>query len=291
MKKIFKNNKKGISGIEISVAILVITIGLSLVASLILNINKKSSKINREIEAIQIAKEIFEKIKVMPYEDYGDNTGFLAMIASGDYTALGLDIPTGYTLEIEAADDKTPTNTSEVILYNCRTEGNINVSYKLDGIDETVSLPFIKYFDRLIPKNEPDLNSTSVFPTDIIFLAGSSYEPGYVENGVFTLATNINEWKKYGIKDEYTVNKYARRKDTSSVYNYFKWEPRYITGVDTDKYLLGKTMYSLELANKTIDCVIESVPVSLVLNYTKIALQTETPLAGDQEGRWVKINL
>ena len=284
MRKLFKNNKKGVSGIDISIAIIVVTIGLSLITSLIISTNKTAKKVNREIQATQIAKEIFEKIKLVPYEDF---LNIIKESSNEHYeTSFGIIIPAGYTVDIEV-ENKTAENLGEAILYNIRRKGDIKVVYWSEKQQAEVKIPFTKYFDKLIPKNEPDLNS-AVIESDKSYSQFTVFEPGYGIRDDFVLADNIEDWKSYRIKQQYFANKIARRKNTLGETDYFIWEPRYVTVSNENKNLLGRTMYSLEPYMKNIEYPIGT---NIILNLTKVEEQIGTPIAGTEEGRWVKIDI
>ena len=92
--KVEFNSKKGFSGIDIAVAIVVIAIGLSLIVAMSMQINKMTSQVNREIQAAQIVREVFEKIKVMTEREF---RFVLAEVSNENYeTQFGIDIPNGY---------------------------------------------------------------------------------------------------------------------------------------------------------------------------------------------------
>lgn len=290
MKKILMNNKKGVSGVDITVAISVILIGLSLITSLILSINKTTNKVNREIEATQIAKEIFEKIKVIPYNEFLD---MVTIISKENYEdKLNINIPDGFNVTIEVKN-KGITNFEEAVLHNISREGNIVVSYNINKETKEVRLPYVKCFDRVINKNNPDLNSNLII-SDKTYTISNEFEPGYGIGDKFVLADNIEEWQKYGKGADYFKERTARRLNTDNQTDYFIWEPRYITDNNTGKdvYLIGKTMYCSEPITKTIEY---PGGTNNTLSIYTLSGKIGIPLAGigesAEEGRWIKIDI
>lgn len=283
-KQVKKLNKKGISGVDISVAIVVISIGLSIIVSLFLIINKTSNKVNREIVATQIAKSILEKIKIISYKDFID---IIKDTSNENYsTKLGVDIPEGFNLEIEV-EKKTPTNIAEAIQFNIRKEGNVVVKYLLLNEMVEVKLPYVKYFDNVIVKNKPNLNSIAVeSPNE--YLSTELFEPVEDDTNNSLVSTdNIDDW--YNKYDNENNRILARRKNINNKYDIFYWEPRRIPAEDEDSlptYLLGKTMYTLEPYVKKVEFPAE-VYNDVVINV--LTEKTGLPNTEDQDGKWIYI--
>lgn len=62
-------SEKGFTGIDITVAIIIITIFVSIISVIFYNITLSSRKIERQTEATYIATDIIEQIKAYNYED------------------------------------------------------------------------------------------------------------------------------------------------------------------------------------------------------------------------------
>ena len=63
-------NQKGITGIDITIAILVITLFVSLLITLFNNLNANSAAIQRRTEATKIAISIIENVKSKEFSEY-----------------------------------------------------------------------------------------------------------------------------------------------------------------------------------------------------------------------------
>lgn len=275
-----KLNKKGISGVDIAVAIVVISIGLSIIVSLFIVINNTNNKMNREIEATQLAKSVLEKIKIMPYAD------FLNMIletSNENYSmSLGIEIPEAYTVNIDV-ERRTPSNIQEAILFNIRKEGNVEIQYMLSNQMTELKLPYVKYFDRAKPMNKPNLasliiespntyDSTEVFePLDDITLKPIASD-------------ELDNWYNYGLKNASLNKKHARRKNINGGYDLFYWEPRHIEVGDEKIYLLGKTMYATESYVKEVE-----FPLGVFSNVviTSIEEKIGLPSSETEDGKWI----
>lgn len=92
----FRNNK-GFTGIDISVAVIVILIFIPTVFGIVYNMQKTRVKTERQVEAVDVATNILEIAKITPYnENY--NTTLNANITQKGYTAtskLETDVENG----------------------------------------------------------------------------------------------------------------------------------------------------------------------------------------------------
>lgn len=279
-----KINKKGISGVDIAIAVVVISIGLSLIIALIFEINTTTKKVQREIGATQIAKSIFEKMKLLSYDQYLEAVKYVSNTKYKEHFDLG-DIDPGYTIEI-TVEDKTPSNLTEAILFNIRKEGEIKVKYSVNKKEELFKIPYVKYFDRVTPMNEPDLNSTAIQSANS-YLDSSKYEPGYGSPTNFILADDINLWKKNGLRESFASPKLARRKNTTGVYDYFNWIPRAtVDSTNTYRHLIGISMQSLDPIIKNITYPV-GTNIQIIITRLSNPPHTTTPNSGNQEGIWV----
>ena len=68
-------SEKGITGIDITVSTIIITIFISLIGVLIYSSNMNSQKITRRTEATNYAVNIIEEIKALNFDDVQENEG------------------------------------------------------------------------------------------------------------------------------------------------------------------------------------------------------------------------
>ena len=68
-------SQKGFTGIDITIAIIVITLFVSIISVVFYNITISSKKIERKTEATYIAQDVIEKIKALNYDDVIETEG------------------------------------------------------------------------------------------------------------------------------------------------------------------------------------------------------------------------
>lgn len=145
-------NEKGFVVTDITVAIIILLLFMSLISVLFFNITKNSKDIERESQATYIATEIIEAIKSKQYDDVELTNGEQEIVKSGaNYIYQGTEnsvllerdikLETGYssTIKIEnyvpekyKDDDTANTDLIKIVI--------VNVNYKLGGEIKTVTL-------------------------------------------------------------------------------------------------------------------------------------------------------
>lgn len=135
-------NEKGITGIDISIAVVVIFIFVSIIAVILANIKNTSKELDRKSEALYIAINEIENVKNQGFSKYeslnknstqdmdGNNLvnqptgteGFYKTISVLDYT------------DIEGNEDKIPNLVKKV---------TVKISYMYNGTEENVELSTI----------------------------------------------------------------------------------------------------------------------------------------------------
>ena len=130
-------SEKGITGIDITVSILVITIFISLIGVLIFNIDSQSKSIERRTEAAYQAVNLIEELKGMTIEE---------LEALSEDEKNGYIDGTSYTKKIEIVDYKDLTEENQnddTIQSGILKKVTVTVLYK-DGADtEEISLSAI----------------------------------------------------------------------------------------------------------------------------------------------------
>ncbi len=130
-------SEKGITGIDITVSILVITIFISLIGVLIFNIDSQSKSIERRTEAAYQAVNLIEELKGMTIEE---------LEALSEDEKNGYIDGTSYTKQIEIVDYKDLTEENQnddTIQSGILKKVTVTVLYK-DGADtEEISLSAI----------------------------------------------------------------------------------------------------------------------------------------------------
>lgn len=127
-------SEKGFTGVDITVALIVILLFMSLISVLFFNITKSSKNIDRRSESIYIATEIIESFKSKNYDDVkitgtGDENSWVELKNGKDadtlkdlvyYEVDGERITIAPNLKIEAG------YTSKACIYNYVPENTVN---------------------------------------------------------------------------------------------------------------------------------------------------------------------
>lgn len=127
-------SEKGFTGIDITVAIIIITLFVSIISVVFYNFTKSSKAIERKTEATYIATDIIEKIKALDYDNViiTDDTNIVDYKNNGE-KIINVNISEGYTANIKVENYKQ----NEDDLVKMVT---VTVSYKIGKEIEKVEL-------------------------------------------------------------------------------------------------------------------------------------------------------
>ena len=126
MKKIF--NEKGITGIDLIIGIVVLSIFTVVIVSLMLNAYSTSIGVKKSANAMAYATIILEKVDEKSFEDVNDS--FVAYLE-----ALG---------EVDISDDYTITFNTEVLEENLFKKATITVSYDVNDDQKSITINKLK---------------------------------------------------------------------------------------------------------------------------------------------------
>ena len=149
-KKLKIMEKGGFSGVEITVAILILMIFISLINVLFVNIYLSYTDSRRNSEATAYATQIMEQVEKMYYNEVTNQN--LAQ------KALEMNIPNGYGVQIQVDKYNAEDTTKEDLVKNVI----ITINYKVGKQEKSVSLETIKAKEILITPNKPILNTGMV---------------------------------------------------------------------------------------------------------------------------------
>ena len=122
-------SEKGITGIDITISTLIITVFISLIGTLMYSSNINSQKIARRTEATDKAVNLIEEIKAENFEDVVEESGYID------------DTP--YYKEVTVEDYKTLKNNAEDIKEEMVKKVTVEVSYKEGKNTQKVKLSTI----------------------------------------------------------------------------------------------------------------------------------------------------
>ena len=134
-KRLYKKFKeeKGITGIDTTIAVIILVVFVPLVASLFGNIANVSKKISRKATATNIAVQTIESIKMLQYDSI--QVGDIDIGSINDVSGSLTNIPNGYSVKINVVKN----------LKNKEVE--VSVSYPEDSSTETLKLITKRYQD------------------------------------------------------------------------------------------------------------------------------------------------
>ena len=132
----FLKREKGFTLIDITVAIIVILLFMSLISVLFFNLTKSSKGIERESQATYIATNIIEAYKALDYDDVAITSDDGVTISDGAQIGDQLiTINDGYSAKVKVVN-YTPNGESEDLVKKIK----VIVSYKLANDIKTVEL-------------------------------------------------------------------------------------------------------------------------------------------------------
>ena len=133
--------QEGFSGVELSVAVIIVTIFIGLIGALIFNVYLHTTSAARNSQATSYAVEILEKANQLYYDDTLLNTGTYTTNDT-NRQILGINIPQGYevSLEIEKYNEQ-PGNTDKLDLIKIL---DVNVDYTVGNNSYNVNIKTLK---------------------------------------------------------------------------------------------------------------------------------------------------
>lgn len=132
-------SEKGITQIDITVAIIVIALFIAIIATLMSNINSNSNSIERKTEAMNYAINEIEQIKSQSFEsleDTNEDTNDFINIENDDGTA------TGYAKKITIIDyaNLDENKDDDTIIPGLVKKVTVEISYRDGNATQTVDL-------------------------------------------------------------------------------------------------------------------------------------------------------
>lgn len=127
MKKIISNNK-GITGIDLTIGIIVLSLFTGVIVSLMLNAYRTAVEIKKSANAMDYATIILEKVDEKSFDYVND--GFVAYLEN-----LG---------EVDINEDYTISFNTEVLEEDLFKKATITVSYDVNGEQKEITINKLK---------------------------------------------------------------------------------------------------------------------------------------------------
>lgn len=224
--KINIKSQKGITGIEITVAIVMLTIFVSLISTIFINIYLNSTEAQRNTVATGYATQIAEMIDKMYYADVEEDT-LSEKIEE-------INIPSGYTVTANV-ENYTPNANSKDLVKTI----TVTVTYKVGNNEKNVQIERIKAKEVLITPNRPKL-SKGMVPVKYVTtdeISGQGYWEITTEDDSTWYNYSNRRWANVMLQDDLIVEgnikvtneniKNLAGKKITTLGSMFVWIPRY----------------------------------------------------------------
>ena len=155
MKYLKKNN--GFTGIDIALAVLIITIFMSVITSLYINLYTSNVEILRREQALGYAISILEKTDELYYNEVNNETFKVIEESNGEKSIAGIDIARGYDVNINIETYKPEDGDIDVVKTI-----NLTLSYEVGNKQRNIDFTKIKEKENIIIPNVPDIDSGMV---------------------------------------------------------------------------------------------------------------------------------
>lgn len=136
-------NEKGVTGVDITIAIILITIFVAIIATLFFNIRKTSSDIERRTQATAYAVSIIEQIKANGFEalpTVSDGTNIITGYEDKYIQDNGVDTPYYQTIRVEDYSEIIESTGEEEIQSDVVKKITVTIAYKSGNENQEISL-------------------------------------------------------------------------------------------------------------------------------------------------------
>ena len=155
MKYLKKNN--GFTGIDIALAVLIITIFMSVITSLYINLYTSNVEILRREQALGYAISILAKTDELYYNEVNNETFKVIEESNGEKSIAGIDIARGYDVNINIETYEPEDGDIDVVKTI-----NLTLSYEVGNKQKSIDFTKIKEKENIIVPNVPDVDSEMV---------------------------------------------------------------------------------------------------------------------------------
>ena len=139
----YLKNEKGVTGVDITIAIILITIFVAIIATLFFNIRRTSSDIERRTQATAYAVSIIEQIKANGFEalpTVSDGTNIITGYEDKYIQDNGVDTPYYQTIRVEDYSEIIESTGEEEIQPDVVKKNTVTIAYKSGNENQEISL-------------------------------------------------------------------------------------------------------------------------------------------------------
>ena len=139
----YLKNEKGVTGVDITIAIILITIFVAIIATLFFNIRKTSSDIERRTQATAYAVSIIEQIKANGFDalpTVSDGTNIITGYEDKYIQDNGVDTPYYQIIRVEDYSEIVESTGEEEIQPDVVKKITVTIAYKSGNENQEISL-------------------------------------------------------------------------------------------------------------------------------------------------------
>ena len=153
----YLKKNKGFTGVDVAISILIITVFISVISSLYINLYITNVDILRKEKAIGYATSILEKIDELYYDEVNNDNFKIIENSNGSKNIAGINIDRGYDVSVNIAT-YDPDNSDIDVVKNI----DVKVSYEVGNKEKNINFTKIKEKENIFIPNIPDLKEGMV---------------------------------------------------------------------------------------------------------------------------------
>ena len=154
----FRKNENGFTGVDIAMAVLIITVFMTVIGSMYINLYVSNAKILREEKAIGYATAILEKVDEKYYDEVNDNNFAVVNQADGKKSVCDVVMEKGYNPQVQIVVYQPNGDNEQDFVKTIP----VTIQYTVGKKTEQVNLQTIKTKEKFTIPNKPEIADNKV---------------------------------------------------------------------------------------------------------------------------------
>lgn len=154
----FRKNENGFTGVDIAMAVLIITVFMTVIGSMYINLYVSNAKILREEKAIGYATAILEKVDEKYYDEVNDNNFAVVNQADGKKSVCDVVMEKGYNPQVQIVVYQPNGDNEQDFVKTIQ----VTIQYTIGKKTEQVNLQTIKTKEKFTIPNKPEIADNKV---------------------------------------------------------------------------------------------------------------------------------
>ena len=154
----FRKNENGFTGVDIAMAVLIITVLMTVIGSMYINLYVSNAKILREEKAIGYATAILEKVDEKYYDEVNDNNFAVVNQADGKKSVCDVVMEKGYNPQVQIVVYQPNGDNEQDFVKTIQ----VTIQYTVGKKTEQVNLQTIKTKEKFTIPNKPEIADNKV---------------------------------------------------------------------------------------------------------------------------------